>query len=201
MADATRDVVEGDFTIRNDKSASVDIFLIDRAAAEQFRLTVKPGATATVRSLEAESWIARIGSRKIASYTVGGSALGWRLYEDSLETRTECAFAIENRRRATVEIFRMTGGGASALERRVDAGATIVQESYEGERWAARLGGREIAAYCVTPRIPRWTIADAVTGVVPALPIGANDHLNEAPATRYPLYQRAVGEVKAAMVF
>ena len=203
MADGSGGLVEFDFAIRNDKTVPVDIFLIDRRTlAEDFRRTVPPGASVAMRSVETDTWVARIGGQKVACYSVYGPSSRWRLYEDSLEKLPECTFAIENRRLETVDIFRMgRDDRRSFMERRVNAGEIIVQESYEGERWVARVGDEEIAAYRVTSRVPRWAITNAVTGFVPALPIGANSHLNEAPATEYPLYQMAVGEVKAAMVF
>ena len=139
MPDSPGALVEFDFAIRNDKTVPVDIFLIDRRTlAEDLRRTVQPGASVAMRSLETDTWVARIGGRKVACYTVYGPSSQWRLYEDSLETLPECAFAIENRRPGTVDIYRMERNGQrSFMEKRVDAGATVVQESYEGERWLA----------------------------------------------------------------
>src|SRR5262245_39204983 len=203
MAESPGSLATFDFTIRNDKSVPVDIFLVDRRTlAENFRQTVQSGASVAMRSVETDTWVARIGGRKVACYTVYSPSLHWRLYEDSLETLTECTFVIENRRLETVDIYRMRRDGHGWVkEKSINPEVTAVQESYEGERWVARVGAEEIAGYHVTPRVPLWAITNALTGFVPALPIGANSHLNEAPATQYPLYQTAVGEVTAAMVF
>ena len=62
MAESSGALAEFDFTIRNDKTAPVDIFLVDRRTlAENFRQTVQPGASVAMRSLETDTWVARIG--------------------------------------------------------------------------------------------------------------------------------------------
>src|SRR5262245_5158826 len=203
MAESSGSLATFDVTIRNDKTVPVDIFLLDRRTlVENFRQTVQAGASVAMRSVETDTWVARIDGRKVACHTVYSPSLHWRLYEDSLETLPECTFVIENRRLETVDIYRMRADGLGSLKQKsVNPRVTAVQESYEGERWVAKVGNEEISAYRVTPRVPLWAITNAVTGFVPALPIGANSHLNEASATQYPLYQTAVGEVTAAMIF
>ena len=83
----------------------------------------------------------------------------------------------------------------------VEPDERVQQDSFEGQKWVAKVGPKAVAAYQVTPRLPVWTLlADAENDFVPALPIGDNSDLNEAIPTAQ-VYQLATGDVKAVMVF
>lgn len=114
----------------------------------------------------------------------------------------ECKFSIENQRAERVMIFCVDSGtGKLVRVKSVEPDERVQQDSFEGQKWVAKVGPRAVAAYQVTRRLPVWTLLDnAENDFVPPLPIGDNSDLNEAiPTTK--AYQQATDDVKAVMVF
>ena len=114
----------------------------------------------------------------------------------------ECKFSIENQRAERVTIFCVDSHTDKLVRvKSVEPDERVPQDSFEGDKWIAKVGPRAVAAYQVTPRLPVWTLFDnAENDFVPALPIRENGDLNEAIPTRK-TYQQATGDVKAVMVF
>ena len=98
----------------------------------------------------------------------------------------ECKFSIENQRAERVTIFCVDSHtGKLVRVKSVEPNERVQQDSFEGDKWIAKVGARAVAAYQVTPRLPVWTLFDnAENDFVPALPIGHNGDLNEAIPTR-----------------
>ena len=114
----------------------------------------------------------------------------------------ECKFSIENQRAERVTIFCVDSHtGKLVRVKSVEPDERVPQDSFEGQKWVAKVGPRAVAAYQATPRLPVWTLLDdAENDFVPPLSIGNNSDLNEAIPTAK-VYQQATGEVKAVMVF
>lgn len=114
----------------------------------------------------------------------------------------ECKFSIENQRAERVTIFCVDSHtGKLVRVKSVEPDERVPQDSFEGDKWIAKVGPRAVAAYQATPRLPVWTLFNnADNDFVPALPIRDNGDLNEAIPTR-DTYQQATGDVKAVMVF
>ena len=114
----------------------------------------------------------------------------------------ECKFSIENQRAERVTIFCVDSHtGKLVRVKSVEPDERVPQDSFEGDKWIAKVGPRAVAAYQATPRVPVWRLLDdAENDFVPALSIRNNSDLNEAiPTTK--VYQQATGDVKAVMVF
>ena len=127
-----------------------------------------------------------------------------RRFQEFRELREEigCKFSIENQRAERVTIFCLDPRtGRLVRVKSVEPDERVPQESFEGQKWVAKVGPRAVAAYQATPRLPVWTLLGAAENdFVPALPIGGNSDLNEAIPTSE-VYQQTAGEVKAVMVF
>jgi M6 family metalloprotease-like protein len=118
-----------------------------------------------------------------------------------LREGVECTFSIENQRAERVTISCVDSRtGRPVRVKSVEPDERVPQDSFEGQKWVAKVGPRSVAAYQATPRVPVWTLLDAENDFVPPLPIGDNGDLNEAIPTAK-VYQQATGEVKAVMVF
>jgi M6 family metalloprotease-like protein len=190
-----------DLVIQNDKSISVDLYrLHPDKFNEEFVQTLRAGASVSERVSEADAWIAKIGEGCVARYTCCAQLLQWQLRGDSFEALVEQTFAIENGRAETVDIYRIAGDGEQLKVLSVGPGGTVVQESFETERWLAKVGDSTVAAYQVTPRVPCWKVTTGKTDFVPRLATGDNSDLNEAPDT-VDAYQNGTGSVSAIMVF
>jgi M6 family metalloprotease-like protein len=191
-----------EIAVQNQKSRAVEIFRLHPSTFEEEPLlSVLTGGAVRHRCLDGDSLVAKIGQRVVSRFTACAPSGEWRLYEDHEEREVECSFTVENRRAEAVTLYQVAPGeGQLVRVRRINSGERIVQESFEGRRWLARVGQRSIAAYQVTPRLPVWALGNAENEFMPVLPIGGNSDLNEAAETSR-AYQRATGDVKAVMVF
>ena len=117
------------------------------------------------------------------------------------EEAVACEFSIDNQRARRGTIFRVDSRtGEFVRVKSVEPDERVQQDSFEGQKWIAKVGPRTVATYQVTSRLPVWTLLeDAENDFVPPLPIRNNGDLNEATPTAQ-VYQQATGDVKAVMV-
>src|SRR5262249_385340 len=103
-----------------------------------------------------------------------------------------CEFSIDNQRARRGTIFRVDSRtGEFVRVKSVEPDERVQQDSFEGQKWIAKVGPRTVATYQVTSRLPVWTLLeDAENDFVPPLPIRNNGDLNEATPTAQ-VYQQA----------